>query len=296
MTPESEVGECRSPRIQACAWLTHGIARAALVLGVVAPLPSVAEAPIVPQMAAPSGKAAKLTYAVYLGSMKTLLFEATVRLSDAAYEVHLKGHTTGVADWLFDWRIAAETEGRLAKDGVQPDRYLSDVRQRGRLREVTLKFGTDGSIQAAVEPPPEADDREPVTPEQQRGAIDPISTMLVVARALAAAQGCHRSVPVFDGRRRYDLELLDRGRAMVKTGDRGKYGGEATVCDFRFKPVAGYQKLGSRERNANDAERTYRGWIAPALRGFPPIPVRVEAEAWLGFLTVELLGSSPVQE
>lgn len=220
--------------------------------------------------------------------MEAIVLDVAVKLSDATYRIDLKAHTTGVADFLFDWALIAEADGRLADGGVRPDHYLSDVLQRGRKRDVTLRFASDGAITAAIEPPPESDDREPVTPEQRRGAIDPASAVLAVLRALAAVDDCHWTVPVFDGRRRYDLELLDGGHETLTPGDHGRYGGEATRCDFRFKPIAGYQKTGSRRQGANE-ERTYRGWVAPALPGFPPIPVRIEANGVFGFIVVELL-------
>jgi hypothetical protein len=111
--------------------------------------------------------------------------------------------------------------------------------------------------------------------------------VLAVLLALATTDDCHRTVPVFDGRRRYDLELFGGGHETLTPRAHGRYGGEATRCDFRLKPIAGYQKTGSRRQGANE-ERTYHGWVAPALPGLPPIPVRIEADGVFGFIAVEL--------
>jgi hypothetical protein len=252
-----------------------------LLLGLAAPLavPLAARAATAgaPDDGLPVAETAQLDYAVYFGAVETIAIETRLALSDVGYQISLRGHTTGMLDWLLDWRMDAETRGSLAT-GLQPERHLAEVHQHGRLREVALRFAHDGAIDATVAPSPEADDREPVPPALRRGALDPMSAVLLLART-----GCGRTVPVFDGRRRYDLEMADGGAVVLQPGEHGPYGGAARLCEFRFKPIAGYQKDGAR-----DAARHYRGWLASALPGFPPVPVRVEAEGWFGFVAIEL--------
>jgi len=232
---------------------------------------------------------ARLGYQVYFGGLQALALQVEVGLSDTGYRVALHAHTEGVTDWLFGWTARSWSEGRLADGVVRPLRQDTESLSRGNRRTAALTFHDDGTIATSVEPPAEADEREPVTPAQTRGTLDPISAVLAATRALAARHSCAQHLKVFDGRRRFDLVLSDGGSDLLKPTEYGSFSGAATVCLFRYLRVAGFQKPGGRWGNPHDDERTYKAWLAPVLPGLPPMPVRIEVEGTFGSLIVHLV-------
>jgi hypothetical protein len=254
------------------------IAGLAACLAVAVTAPSRADEPVM------------LAYQVYFGGLKALALDATVDLAADRYRVRLDAHTEGFIDWLVGWTAEATSEGAIREAVVRPARHISRSVVHGTPRDVTLTFHTDGAIDAAVEPSAEADEREPVTSEQMRGALDPISAVLTAIRALGARarHSCAQRLPVFDGRRRFDLAFSDGGDARLASSPYGSFSGEATLCLFRYIRVAGYETSG-RWNNPHDRDRIYRVWLAPVVRGLPPIPVRIEAEGTFGLLIVHLV-------
>lgn len=230
---------------------------------------------------------AQLSYQVYFGGLKALGFQAELDLSGSTYRARLNGRTEGMTNWLFAYVAQAQSEGRVVGGQLQPQRHVVESTARGNRRDTRLTFQPDGSIDSVVLPPPEDDDREPVTPAQQRGALDPISAILNAAQGLATTGSCAQRLPVFDGRRRYDLEFSDGGHETLKASDYASFSGEATLCLFRYIRIAGYQKPGStRWSNPRDVDRVYKVWLAPIAPGLPPLPVRIEAEGTFGDLIV----------
>ena len=236
---------------------------------------------------ADTGAPATLTYQVYFGGLKALALEAEIALTGDGYRVRLGAQTQGIIDWLVGWTANASSEGTIRDGVLRPARHAIESRLRGTRRDAALTFRPDGSIDSVIEPSAEADEREPVTPEQERGALDPITAVLIAMRALAAQQSCEQRVPVFDGRRRYDVEFRDGGREVLKSSEYGSFSGEATICLFRYIRIAGYQKAG-RWNNARDVDRVHRSWLAQVAPGLPPLPVRIEAEGAFGTVIVHL--------
>ncbi|MEJ0070602.1 MAG: DUF3108 domain-containing protein [Pseudomonadota bacterium] len=241
--------------------------------------------------AAADGAPTALSYQIYFGGFKALAFEVEIGLSRDAYQLRLRGHTEGVVDWILDWTTEATTQGLVADGGLRPLRHSSESLLRGNRRDAALAFHPDGAIDTTVEPSAEADEREPVTAAEARGAFDPISAILIASRALGAQQSCDQRLPVYDGRRRYDLEFRDGGRELLKPSEYSSFSGEATLCLFRYIRIAGYQKSGGRWSNPRDVDRVYRAWLAPVAPGLPPLPVRIEAEGTFGDLIVHLVGT-----
>jgi hypothetical protein len=247
--------------------------------------PSRADAP----SAALAGPAS-LAYQVYFGGLKALALQAEIGLSPEGYRVRLEARTEGIIDWLVDWSARAWSEGAIRAGVVQPARHVTESMLRGSRRDAALTFQPDGSIDAVVVPSAAADEREPVTPEQERGALDPISAVLIALRVMDARHSCDQRVAVFDGRRRYDLEFRDGGRDVLKPSEYSSFSGEATLCLFRYIRIAGYQKTG-RWNNPRDVDRVYRTWLAPVVPGLPPLPVRIEAEGAFGTVLVHLVAT-----
>jgi hypothetical protein len=251
----------------------------ALAAGLLAPAAARADA----------AASARLGYQVYFGGLQALALQVDLGVSDTGYRVALHAHTEGVIDWLFGWTAQASSEGRLADGTPRPLRHDAESQWHGNHRSVALTFHDDGTVAAAVEPSAADDEREPVTPAQTTGTLDPISALLAATQALATQHSCAQHVKVFDGRRRFDLVFSDGGSALLKPTEYGSFSGAATVCRFRYVRVAGFQKPGGRWGNPRDADSVYQVWLAPVLPGLPPVPVRIEVEGTFGSLIVHLV-------
>jgi hypothetical protein len=71
--------------------------------------------------------------------------------------------------------------------------------------------------------------------------LDPLSALLIPTGDGGVSEAaCRRVLPVFDGRRRYDLGLSFKRIEQVKASN--GYAGPAVVCSIVFQPIAGHQR------------------------------------------------------
>jgi hypothetical protein len=188
--------------------------------------------------------------------------------------------THGVLDWILQWHNVSQSVGTLKADGrVRPERYEATGSFRGNRREVRFDYrgGEIGGVEL-VPPLAEDNEREPVTREEMGEAQDPAAMLFAVIRRVSAGQPCSGVVPVFDGRRRFDLEFVDRGVEVVEAAQPGGYAGEARRCDFTFRIVAGFMRYVTSGPDRQREPRHGRVWLAEVVKGKPLAPVRIELD------------------
>src|SRR5262249_56601728 len=97
-----------------------------------------------------------------------------------------------------------------------------------------------------------------------------------------AAEACRRTLPIFDGRRRFDLALSFKRIDRVKAGK--GYAGPAVVCAVTFQPIAGH-RVGSplvKYLDGREIELT----LAPIARTRLLAPFRLSIISMLGNMAV----------
>ena len=139
---------------------------------------------------------------------------------------------------------------------------------------------------AVIHPLPEVDDREIVPNDMRRNTIDPLSAALRAAYSAKTREdrlSCEDSIPVFDGRRRYDLVFKDAGTEVI---DGPYYDGVARKCLASIRRIVGFSRdpFLPRSKDLEGGEI----WFADLVPGWPPVPVRFKTDVGLGNAFVHL--------
>ena len=103
-------------------------------------------------------------------------------------------------------------------------------------------------------------------------------------RGLNCRSSAQRSVSVFDGRLRYDLQLAYKRMEKVKA-DKG-YAGPAVVCAVFFSPVAGFDPSRSAIKYLTKL-RDIEIWLAPIAGTRVLVPYRVQGPTPVGQAVLE---------
>jgi len=199
------------------------------------------------------------------------------------YVISMSGRTSGFL------RVLASGEGSMAVTGVvsggklSPLRYTSKTTADDDTLAVTMTF-RDGNVTEleATEPRP-GEDRVALTMEHRRQVLDPLTALLVPAGDSGEAT-CRRSLPVFDGRRRYDLKLAFKRIEQVKV-DRG-YAGPAVLCAVTFQPIAGHRRASPLLTFLTDG-RDVELALAPVAGTSILAPIRIIATYMLGNVVMQ---------
>ncbi len=212
---------------------------------------------------------------------------ATLTLGADSYAISANGRASAML------RILASGDGILAARGVikdgkaSPLSFSSKTSQDDDTLEVAMTF-EDGAVKElkASAPQPSADRLE-ITDAHRRGVLDPLSALLVPAAAGSdglTQEACRRTLPVFDGRRRFDIKLAFKRMDKVRA-DKG-YAGPVLVCSMTFVPVAGHRSSSTIMKYLSDG-RDMEIALAPVAGTRMLAPFRVTIVNMLGNLVLD---------
>jgi hypothetical protein len=137
----------------------------------------------------------------------------------------------------------------------------------------------DLSVDPPTIPNPE---RIPLTDAHRRGVVDPMSAGLMRVAGNGdpvSPEACRRTIPVFDGRMRFDLQLSFK--RIEKVQAQKGYQGPVAVCSVQFVPLAGHVP----DRPAIKylmAQRDMEMWLAPIPGTRIVVPYRISLQTPLG--------------
>lgn len=244
---------------------------------------------------ASSARIVDLTYDVYLGGLHIFTFDVDMTLRPDRYRVTAEGGTRGAIGWLYKWDMKLAADGLDRNGRIEPDRYVAESDWQRNQRTVQLGFTEGGRYELRQDPPPEPDpDIAGGLPETlPAGTLDPLSFALAAGRALQESGRCDQTVPVFDGRRRFDLTVKQVEETTLPPNSYSIYQGPAVRCSFSMKRISGFRKSWrtSRQWDAGSAAPPTI-WVAPIRQDLPPVPVRYEGEIALGTMVVHLTNAA----
>jgi len=207
-----------------------------------------------------------------------------VAISDQRYSTSANGKASGVLSVLVNGEGSVDTRGNIDDGRLAPKFFTSNITDDEGKSELRMTFD-DGVAkdQIGQAPPPKAD-RVPVTDVHRRGVVDPLTAMLVAdgGDALASAN-CNHVLPIFDGRRRYDLALSFKRIDKIKI--ERSYSGFVLVCGVILQPIAGY-RADSLLVKYVAGRRDMELWFAPIAGTSIIAPIRVLMPTLIGALEI----------
>jgi hypothetical protein len=161
--------------------------------------------------------------------------------SDAGYSAKSHFETSGIVSVFWNAIIDATANGRITPHGLAPNEYDSYYRRSETKKERVKVTFANGDATTFADPPYNAT-QWPVTADQKRDAVDPMSavTLILAGVKADAANPCGTVAPVFDGRRRYDITFRYVKDEPVKLAN-GLYNGRAHLCELHYNQIAGFK-------------------------------------------------------
>ena len=221
----------------------------------------------------------RLIYRISYGNVP--LAEARISLieRDGRYEVSGEGATAGPLEWLIDWRGSARTVGMTAGEALVPQLHAQKGAWNGKHRQAEVRYGPDSKIEHIVDPPADPAEFTSVPAGSIPGTLDPLTAALSALKRFAATGRCEGTLPIFDGRRRYDMQLEDAGTALLERDRPWNYAGQARGCRLKSRRIGGFFKDSDYASDESETKRLV--WLAETAPGTWR-PVRIEIDAPIG--------------
>lgn len=160
--------------------------------------------------------------------MRVLEMNSVLEENPGRYAVSVDYATTGLAGLFVDQKTYAVALGQFVAGSAIPASFRNQTRRNGVERYSQVSYAADGTVYGSSNPPPS----NVVPPEATRGTVDNLSAYLRLERQLATKGTCAMTVPVFDGRHRYDLVFSDAGQQMLTPQGGQNFEGVATACNM----------------------------------------------------------------
>jgi hypothetical protein len=235
-------------------------------------------------------------YEVYAGGFHVLTSVLEIRLDDRHYNARLAARLAGMPGWFVEWAADVRSDGTIEGGELDPEQYTLDRVRRGESQKTVLDFGREGEVGVSFDPI-RNDSNGLVPPEFLLESLDPLSGLLSVINTVTEGGECDVTIPVFDGRRRYDLVFTDQGMVELNPSRRSGYAGPARRCRMQLEPVVGAFRQNDDDDDDDsfwstkpeDAPRRRLDiWLAEPIAGGPTLPVRMVGRSSIGAVVIHL--------
>lgn len=211
-----------------------------------------------------------------------------IDIAETHYTAAASGSTSGVLRVFTSGQGTGAARGVLSGGQPVASSYAATVRLDKKTDEIRIVVNGGVVKEFHVDPPVSPDpERVPVTEAQRRGVMDPMTASLLRTPGIGnpmAPEACQRTLSIFDGRMRYDLQLAFKRMDSVKA-DKG-YKGPVVVCAVYFSPIAGF--IPSRAAIKYLVElREAECWLAPVAGTRVLVPFRVQIPTPIGLAVLE---------
>jgi hypothetical protein len=238
-----------------------------------------------PPVVAPSVPVAntiQLVWLVYMSGIRLGVVGLKTTFEPGTYASVSSLKTGGLINVFYEARINANAAGSVAGAALRPHSYSADADTR-KKQKTALAYSAAG-ISLFADPPYNTE-RFPVSDEQKRDTLDPVSAMSFAISGLSVTQErpCGDTLHVFDGARRYDVEFKFIANETLNSGSDG-YSGPAVKCEVIYKQIAGFKP------SVKQGDKTYPIYVwgavfqtqaAGTLRRFV-VPVKIMTETSFG--------------
>jgi hypothetical protein len=246
----------------------------AAVLGLAVAMPAVAE-----------DRALALNYEIELAGTSGNKVDTLTRLVDDRYAIDAEARKYGILGTLTgSYRTQVSSRGKFGANALAVLASTGHLKTGDEDRRFTFSYGPEGKVSYGSQPALDIKTGREVSDEQKRGSYDPLTASIVAL--LTRTDPCAGPLPIFDGRRRFDLLIDRKGSERVPEGKELGIKEDGVRCDVRMKRIAGY-KPGT--DSDTEFKKPAKLWLARLDDSGRLYPVRVEIDIGIGSLIARLV-------
>jgi hypothetical protein len=226
-------------------------------------------------------------YRVDLAGFNLGNFNLTTVFRGADYEMRGEARFSILQGLLYQWTGTTASVGRVTSAGPEPAMYALSYSDGGRKTEqLRMTFGAGAVTDVQIIPYKGPNPRDiPVTKSQLEGVVDPMSGAFLSAHSEnpnGDLNVCNQTLPVFDGRQRFDLVLTPKRAVNVQRSATSGYTGPAVICRVKFIPIAGYQPDNPGIKLMSETDEI-EVWLIPIRGTYMYVPYRIVLPTLVGY-------------
>jgi len=212
----------------------------------------------------------------------------TIEAAETQYTATVNGSTSGLLRAFTGGQGNATARTTLNSGKILSSIYAATITTRKHTDSIRITINNGNVKDFKIDPPQDQDpERVPITEAHQHNVLDPMTASLVRVSGngdLLSPEACDRTIAVFDGRLRYDLQFAFKRMDNVKA--KKGYAGQVVVCAAYFSPVAGFIPSRTAIKYLSN-QREMEIWLAPIAGTRVLVPYRAQSPTPVGQAVLE---------
>jgi len=243
-----------------------------------------------------------LNYGIYAGGFKVAIAELDMSTKGDNYQMNLNAETQGFIGKLFPWEAEYNTKG-VNKDGtLTPTSVERTSAWRGREKTTSLHYDDKGQVtDKTIKKDGKTHSKEQVDKLLSGNAVDVLTSVLNMMEIVRKSNECSGVIPVFDGKRKFNINLKNEGKKIIQPSRYSVFSGESIKCTLTVEPLEGFKEKDKKrgwmaiQNHSQEHNSLPTIWLAKTEKSQDIIPVRLELKSSYGtviaHLTAETLKS-----
>jgi hypothetical protein len=232
-------------------------------------------------------------YGVYWAGLHFGDVRLDITIGGSRYKMKGSGQFSVMGGLIYEWRGSTASAGKLTKSGPEPSLYTLSYSAGDKHGDVRISFADGAVSDVAMSPKKRPNPKNiPVTKEQLRGVLDPMTGAFLRARpdlANADLKVCDETIPAFDGKLRFNIVLVPKEQRRVESKAPEAYSGLVAVCGVKFVPISGFRP-GDRGINFMSSHADeIEVWLVPLPSTVLYVPYRISVPTAFGSGSAEML-------
>lgn len=235
-----------------------------------------------------------LGYDVYAGGMRALQASLAMNLSQENYEVELDAKTQGFIGKLFPWAGHYATLGSSEDGDLTPKEYKSTSVWKKDAKQTRLEYKNGAFKAKHVTKNGKKTTQTEIKDTLTKDTVDMLTGAIQLLQKTHDNHGCSGSVPVFDGKRRFNLVFKDQGTDTIRKSKYSVFHGKAIKCIIEVEPVLGFKEKDKKrgwmavQNHTKERKKMPTIWLASLQDDGPFVPVRMEISSDYGGVVAHL--------
>lgn len=235
-----------------------------------------------------SSKQENYYYEVQFGNLIVGKAEVLFRSTSQNLNIDIKSQTAGILDVLYEYNGVLKSSSIKNKGTWLPNKFSAGGVFNKKKRTTDITWVNNYKTVSYVNVPTiDLKKYHEVQKSSLVNVIDPITAFMRVIEKINEEYTCDQNFKVFDGRRRYDLEIKTIGNSTIDNDRPKSYKGNVLICGLRVFPIGGH-RLKTKWKPSEDKISDIKVFFGKN-QNKDYVPVRVQIERWFGTVVIRLI-------
>ena len=225
-------------------------------------------------------------YEVQFGNLIIGKVEVFVEANRNEIILTTKSKTAGFLNILYDYEGELYSSSKRKNNYWLPKVFSTTGTFNKKKRSSKINF-ENNLLKYKNDPVLDLKKVHPIEQSTLNEVIDPVTAFINIIEKIDANEKCDKIFKIFDGRRRYNLQIKALGNTFLKNDRPKSFNGKVLVCGLKVTPLGGH-RLETKWKPNEDKFTDFKIFFGETSSG-RTLPVRMNLERWFGTVIIRLI-------